>query len=84
MGKGSGPYGDITYIFRNLALHSPSNSKSLPYLEIVWKYLCLFATNCVPNTLFEEVSAAWLALLFKQWPIPDGEEATFCPIGAGT
>jgi hypothetical protein len=46
-------------------------------LEIVWNYMCLFVTNCVPDTLFEEFLAVWLTLLFKKWPIPDGEEATF-------
>eukprot|EP00957_Ditylum_brightwellii_P066782 5067480-Ditylum_brightwellii.AAC.1 len=83
-GKGAGPFSDSTGIFRNLALHTPSYGKTCPYLETVWHYLCLFATNDHPNNLFSKFPAVWLTLLFKQWPMKENEPPQYHPIGAGT
>eukprot|EP00957_Ditylum_brightwellii_P026616 2012589-Ditylum_brightwellii.AAC.1 len=67
-GKGAGPFSDTTDIFRNLALFTQSYGTKCPYIESIWQYLCLFATNDYPDDFFKEFALVWLTLLFKKWP----------------
>eukprot|EP00957_Ditylum_brightwellii_P209978 15364439-Ditylum_brightwellii.AAC.6 len=83
-GKGGGPFGDTTNIFRNLTIHTLSFGKSTPYLRTVWSFMLIFAANTYLNKLFEEFSSVWLILLFKKWPITEEADIRYHPIEAGT
>ena len=83
-GRGAGPYGDVTDIFRNLALYQPAFGTDTPHLLTVWHYLCIFATNTYPDDIFEEFSAVWQTLLHKEWPQQDAQNPKLRPIGAGS
>mmetsp|Transcript_7022 Transcript_7022/g.10275 ORF Transcript_7022/g.10275 Transcript_7022/m.10275 type:complete len:437 (+) Transcript_7022:1370-2680(+) len=67
-----------------LSLYPRRGRQAPTQLDVVWDYMLIFATNNVPNKFFEEFSAVWLTLLYKQWPIRTFQDIKHRPIGAGT